>query len=128
MNAPPSPVVPSPAPPSTAVPSCTEAGAGPDTALFLHGLGDFDRSFDDALAAMPAGWRGIACPTLVLATERDRLAPTRTLARMAEAIRGVRYRCLVDAAHVANLENPAAFNAEIGRFLQDISRQEADRN
>ena len=119
---------PPPAVPSPAVPSCIEAGAGPDTALFLHGLGGGGRSFDDALAAMPAGWRGIACPTLVLTAEHDRLAPTRTLARMAEAIPGARYRCLADAGHVANMENPAAFNAEIGRFLQDISRQEADRN
>ena len=47
---------------------------------------------------------------------------------MAEAIPGARYRCLADAGHVANMENPAAFNAEIGRFLQAISRQEADRN
>ena len=85
----------SPAVPSPAVPSCIEAGAGPDTALFLHGLGDFDREAD--------------------------------LARMAEAIPGARYRCLADAGHVANMENPAAFNAEIGRFLQAISRQEADR-
>ena len=108
-----------PAVPSPAVPSCIEAGAGPDTALFLQGLGDFDREADLAR---------IACPTLVLAAEHDRLAPTRTLARMAEAIPGARYRCLADAGHVANMENPAAFNAEIGRFLQDISRQEADRN
>ena len=263
---------------SPAVPPCIEAGTGPDTVLFLHGLGGGGRSFEDALAAMPAGWRGvawdmpgcgdslpleemtfetlaaaavrlldarqigravivghsmggmiaqeiaaryparvrglvlfatsavfvsrdpffrmayladrlapldrgltpveiaagvvdgmcgpkasaqtkeraleiaahlpsatyrqayaclidfdreadlarIACPTLVLAAEHDRLSPPRTLARIAEAIPGARYRCLTDAGHIANMENPAAFNAEIARFLQDISGREAD--
>ncbi len=68
----------------------------------------------------------IACPVLALAAEHDRLAPPRTLERMAQAVPGARYRCLAGAGHLANMEDPAAFNAEIGRFLKDISRQEPD--
>lgn len=63
----------------------------------------------------------IACPTLVLAAERDTLAPPRTMERMAGAISGAVYRCLAGAGHLANMENPAAFNAEIGRLLNNIS-------
>ena len=40
---------------------------------------------------------------------------------MAGAIPGARYRCLAGAGHLANIEDPAAFNAEIGGFLQESS-------
>ncbi len=64
----------------------------------------------------------IACPVLALAAEHDRLAPPRTMERMAQAIPDARYRCLAGAGHLANLEDPAAFDAEIGAFLEEISR------
>ena len=83
----------------------------------LHCIVEFDRRDDLA---------SIACPTLVLAAELDTLAPPRTMERMARAVPGARYRCLAGAGHLANMEDPAAFNAEIGRFLNDISRQEPD--
>ncbi len=84
----------------------------------LHCIVDFDRMDDLAR---------IACPTLVLAAELDKLAPPRTMERMAGAIPGARYRCIAGAGHLANMEDPAAFNAEIGGFLQDIPRQDPDR-
>jgi len=69
----------------------------------------------------------IACPTLVLAAEHDRVAPPRTVTRMAEAIPGARYHCLAGAGHFANMEDPASFNAVIGDFLKQIeSRKDAD--
>lgn len=69
----------------------------------------------------------IACPALALAAEHDMLAPPRTMERMAQAVPGARYRCLAGAGHLANMEDPAAFNAELGGFLQDIPRQDPDR-
>lgn len=62
----------------------------------------------------------IACPTLALAAEHDRLAPPKTMERMAERISGAAYRCIAGAGHLANFEQPAAFAAAIDEFLATI--------
>jgi 3-oxoadipate enol-lactonase len=62
----------------------------------------------------------IACPTLVLAGESDALSPPRTMARMAERIPGATYRCLPGMGHLANFEDPAAFNAVLVDFLNSL--------
>ncbi len=62
----------------------------------------------------------IACPTLALAAEHDRLAPPKTMERMAERIPGAAYRCIAGAGHLANFEQPAAFAAAIDEFLATI--------
>ncbi len=63
----------------------------------------------------------IACPTLVLAAEHDRLAPPRTMERMAARIPGATYRCIAGAGHLANFEQPAAFAHVIDEFLTTLS-------
>jgi len=68
----------------------------------------FDRR--DALA-------GIRTPTLVLAGEHDTNAPADMMQRMAGKIRKAEYVCLPAVGHLANLENPGAFNAALERFL-----------
>lgn len=68
----------------------------------------FDRR--DALA-------GIRTPTLVIAGEQDTNAPADMMQRMAGKIRKAEYVCLPAAGHLANLENPGAFNAALERFL-----------
>lgn len=81
------------------------------TATFAAGvrlLVTFDRR--DALAA-------IRTPTLVLAGEHDTNAPAEMMQRMAGKIRKAEYVCLAGAGHLANLENPGAFNAALERFL-----------
>lgn len=62
----------------------------------------------------------IACPTLALAAEHDRLAPPKTMERMAERIPGAAFRCIAGAGHLANFEQPAAFAAVIDEFLSTI--------
>lgn len=62
----------------------------------------------------------IACPALALAAEHDKLAPPRTMERMAERIPGAAYRCIAGAGHLANFEQPAAFAAVIDEFLSTI--------
>lgn len=62
----------------------------------------------------------IACPALALAAEHDKLAPPRTMERMAERIPGAAYRCIAGAGHLANFEQPAAFAAVIDEFLATI--------
>jgi pimeloyl-ACP methyl ester carboxylesterase len=59
----------------------------------------------------------IRLPTLVLAGEHDMISPATEMRAMAGAIPGARYAVVPDAGHMTPLENPAAFNAEVGRFL-----------
>ena len=59
----------------------------------------------------------IGVPTLVLAGETDTNAPAPMMARMADRIPGARYVCLPGLGHLANLENPAAFDAVLADFI-----------
>ncbi|MFO1330636.1 MAG: alpha/beta fold hydrolase [Rubrivivax sp.] len=68
----------------------------------------------DRRAALPA----IAVPTLCLAAEHDRTAPPEVMQRMAAKITGAEYLCLSAAGHIANVEQPAAFNGAVLAFLQ----------
>jgi pimeloyl-ACP methyl ester carboxylesterase len=71
----------------------------------------------DGRAALPA----IAVPTLCLAGELDRTAPPEVMRRMADRIAGARYASIAGAGHIANVEQPAAFHAELIRFLQETT-------
>lgn len=62
----------------------------------------------------------IAAPTLLIAGERDPLAPPRTMERMRDAIPGARLVVLPGAGHLAHLEYPAAFNAALSEFLRSV--------
>jgi len=75
----------------------------------LRAIAAFDRR--DALAR-------ITVPTLCLAAEHDRTAPPQVMQRLAQRIPGAAYECLRDAGHIANIEQPAAFNAAVVSFLQ----------
>lgn len=65
----------------------------------------------------------INVPTLLLAAEHDRTAPPDVMRRMAERIAGSQYVCLADAGHIANVEQPVAFNAALLGFLKSISTE-----
>ncbi|HEY6134834.1 MAG TPA: alpha/beta hydrolase, partial [Rubrivivax sp.] len=60
----------------------------------------------------------IRVPTLCLAAEHDRTAPPAVLQGMAQRIPGAAYACVAQAGHVANAEQPQAFNAALLHFLQ----------
>ncbi|MDE2371592.1 MAG: alpha/beta fold hydrolase [Burkholderiales bacterium] len=75
----------------------------------LRAIAGFDRRA--ALAA-------VRVPTLLLAAEHDRTAPPELMQRMAARIAGADYRCVANAGHIANVEAPAAFDAEVLGFLQ----------
>lgn len=75
----------------------------------LRAIAGFDRR-----AALPA----ITVPTLCLAAEHDRTAPPDVMQRMAARIPNADYRVLAQAGHIANVEQPAAFNAAVVEFLQ----------
>lgn len=82
-----------------------------------------EKAFADAirLTATFEGRAGLealgAVPTLCLAGEHDGNAPAKMMARMAEKIPGSRYACLAGRGHLANLEDPPAFNAALAAFF-----------
>jgi 3-oxoadipate enol-lactonase len=61
----------------------------------------------------------IRAPTLVLAGANDVSTPPDQLRALADTIPGARYREL-DAAHLSNIEQPAAFTAEVRSFLEAL--------
>lgn len=60
----------------------------------------------------------ITTPTLALCGEHDRLTPPAYHEFLAAEIPEAEYEVLPDAAHLAMLERPEAFNDAIARFLQ----------
>jgi pimeloyl-ACP methyl ester carboxylesterase len=59
----------------------------------------------------------IACPTLIVWGDRDRVITARDADRFAELIPGSRKVVFEDTGHMAMLERPAAFNALLQDFL-----------
>ena len=59
----------------------------------------------------------IACPTLLLVGQEDKISPPAEMAAMASAIPGAQLVEIVAAGHLSNLENPTDFVAAITSFL-----------
>jgi pimeloyl-ACP methyl ester carboxylesterase len=66
-----------------------------------------------------AALASIGVPTLCLAGALDATAPPEMMRRMAEHIPGASFAAIDGAGHIANVEQPAAFHAELTRFLQE---------
>lgn len=62
----------------------------------------------------------IGIPVLCLAGEVDPNAPPPVVERMAGKIPGAQYVCLPGVGHLPNLEAPAAFDAAVLSFLQEV--------
>ena len=62
----------------------------------------------------------IAIPVLCLAGEVDPNAPPPVMERMAGKTPGARYVCLPGLGHLPSLEAPAAFDAAVLGFLQEV--------
>lgn len=77
----------------------------------LQSIVAFDRR--EALAA-------IAVPTLLIAGEHDRTAPPAVMQRLAERIPGSRFTVLRDAGHIANVEQPRAFDQALIPFIETL--------
>jgi pimeloyl-ACP methyl ester carboxylesterase len=58
----------------------------------------------------------IGCPTLLLWGEGDHRSPLSVAEQLRNAIPGAELRVIAYAGHVSNMEQPAAFNAELRRF------------
>lgn len=62
----------------------------------------------------------IAVPTLVIGAERDRGYPPEAIKALAARIPGSRVEFIPAAAHLANLDNPDAFNRAVRSFLAGV--------
>ena len=88
--------------------------------------GQDDRSWIGGLEAMKArpdstpDLASISVPTLVLVGENDAIAPPEVARDMSERIPEARFVVIEGAGHVSNLEAPAAFNAALGTFLDEL--------
>lgn len=60
----------------------------------------------------------IGVPTLGIVGEEDTLTPPREMDAMVAAVPSATSVSIPHAGHLANLENPAAFNAAVARFLR----------
>jgi pimeloyl-ACP methyl ester carboxylesterase len=65
---------------------------------------------------------GIACPTLVIASDEDRLTPTDEARQMESGIPKAELVIIDRAGHLSNFERPEAFNQALRRFLQKWGR------
>lgn len=66
----------------------------------------------------------IRVPALLLAGERDQVAPPEMMSRMAGRIAGARHEVLARAGHLANLEQPTDFDRALADFLRAASGSE----
>ena len=64
--------------------------------------------------------QAIDVPTLVLVGDEDSVTPPSLSERLAALIPGASLKIIVDAGHLANLEQPDAFNSAIDTFLSEI--------
>ena len=64
--------------------------------------------------------RAIDVPTLVLVGDEDSITPPSLSTELAALVCGAQLQSIAGAGHLANLEQPLAFNAAIDRFLSEI--------
>lgn len=64
--------------------------------------------------------RGVGVPTLVLVGSQDTLSPPEEAEAMASQIPGAQLAIIPHAGHLANLENPVAFNRAVREFMARI--------
>ena len=61
----------------------------------------------------------IKAPTLYLSGAEDKVGgPPALMAELAKKVPGAQHRSVPKAAHIANIQNPAGFNKEVGDFLK----------
>ena len=61
---------------------------------------------------------GIAVPTLLIAGDRDQVAPAAMMEKMAEKIPGAEYALIPDCGHLGPMDRPREFNAALLAFLK----------
>jgi 3-oxoadipate enol-lactonase len=67
------------------------------------------------------GLVSVGVPTLVLVGEHDAITPRPVAEQLARGIRGAELVSIPNAGHLANLENPEAFNSAVISFLRKLT-------
>ncbi len=62
----------------------------------------------------------IACPTLVIAGDRDSTVPLRAKKFLAEHIRGAHFELVADSGHATPIDQPDVFNGLVMGFVQPV--------
>ena len=63
----------------------------------------------------------IKAPTLYLSGAEDKVGgPPALMEELAKKVPGAKHRSVPKAAHIANIQNPAGFNREVGDFLKRL--------
>ncbi|HEV7805570.1 MAG TPA: alpha/beta fold hydrolase [Solirubrobacteraceae bacterium] len=93
-------------------------------------MGSGKPGFSDALEAMCAypirdRLEKIACPTLIIWGEKDLLVPVKDATVFEQLIPDARKIIYKDTGHVAMMERPARFNADVDEFLHESAGEEA---
>jgi 3-oxoadipate enol-lactonase len=89
-------------------------------------LGNAPRGIADALHGLAARadssptLREVRVPTLVVCGDEDVLTPMAEAETLQRGIAGSRLAVVPQAGHLANLENPAAFNRALQEFLAEV--------
>jgi len=96
---------------------------------YLDARAKCDRPMDYARQAWACGRHdaltrlsGLHCPTLVVGGSDDRLTPPAHARALADAIPGARLCTIPGAGHLAYLESPERFGAELFSFLEGEDR------
>ena len=113
------------------VPGMVSPNALPAAAAFAQGVmaGVPEATYRAALQSIVAFDRrealaAITVPTLLIAGEHDRTAPPAVMQRMGERIPGSRFTVLRDAGHIANVEQPQAFDHALVAFIAELRSPE----
>ena len=64
----------------------------------------------------------INIPVLIMVGKEDKITPIAAAQQMQENIRDSKLKIIQDAGHVSNLENPAAFNFQVVKFLELVGK------
>jgi pimeloyl-ACP methyl ester carboxylesterase len=67
------------------------------------------------------GLESVGVPTLVLVGQDDEITPPSAAEEIARRIRGAELVRIAEAGHLANLENPEAFNSAVISFLRKLA-------
>ncbi len=62
----------------------------------------------------------IACPTLVIAGDRDTTVPLRAKRFLAQHIPGARFEMIADSGHATPIDQPEAFNRLVMNFVESV--------
>ena len=81
------------------------------------------KAYNEAMASALLGdftptLAAVDVPVLVIAGDQDETIPRSASADLAAGIKGARFEVIKDAGHLANLDNPKAFNAAMLGFVR----------